>query len=463
MSLAKVFKAYDIRSVYPDPLSETVAWKVGFATGKFLKASLSPAHASNPAMNYIVVGRDMRPHSPQLAKALIQGILASGMNVFDVGMVDTSFIYFAINHLGCAGGIQTTASHNPIQYNGFKISGPLAAPIGADTGLVEIQRIAATVDSTSLPPIGKSEPRDLWDAYKTHVHKFLQLKRPLRVVVDGSNGMASAFVPPLFGNIKNLEIIPLNLEITGSFAHDPNPLVPENMVPTQQAVLEHGADFGVCFDGDADRCMITDEKGRIIGCDLLGALFAKHFLAQAPKSAIVFDLRSSKALPEAVTKLGGKPVRGRVGHVFLKKLLKENNGVFGAELSGHMYYRDNFYTDSGAITFATALTIASATSEPVSRLIAPYAVYHQSGEINFHVEDKDGALAQMKQRYNTAKIDELDGVTIDLWDSQGWWMNIRKSNTEPLLRLNLEARDAATLQAKLAEVTPMLGEPAKGH
>jgi phosphomannomutase len=461
--LSKVFKAYDIRGVHPHPLDEQVAWKVGYATARFLKNQLHGADASDPMLHHVVVGRDMRPSSPKLAEALMNGLRAAEMNVFDVGMVDTSFIYFAINHLGCGGGVQTTASHNPIEYNGFKISGRRAAPIGAETGLTEIQRIAATIETTSARPAGRLEARDLWDDYIRHVRRFLDLKRPLKVVVDGSNGMAGAFVPRIFEGVKNLKLIGLNLEITGSFAHDPNPLVPENMAPTQQAVLKHKADLGVCFDGDADRCILCDEKGQIIGCDLLGALFAQHFLRKAPGSAVVFDLRSSKALKETIEEVGGKAIRGRVGHVFMKKLMREHDAIFGAELSGHMYYRDNYHTDSGAITFATALTVASASSKPLSRLIAPFAHYAQSGEINFRVEDKEAALASIKGRFGNGRVDELDGITIDHFDREGWWVNVRASNTEPLLRLNLEGRDRKTVDRKLHEITPLLGEPLKGH
>jgi len=463
--LSKVFKAYDVRAVYPDPLDETVARKIGYATGQFLREQLKGRDASDPMLQHVVVGRDMRPHSPQLADALIEGLCAAGCNVFDVGMVDTSFIYFAINHLGCCGGIQTTASHNPIEYNGFKISGRAATPIGADSGLVTIQRLAATVDDKALAdPTGRVEERDLWADYRAHVHKFLDLKRPLKMVVDASNGMGCELLPRVFGDIDGLEIIAVNDEITGDFAHPPNPLVPENMVPTQELVKKHGADLGVCFDGDADRAIICDENAKTIGCDLLGALYAEHFLAQSPGSAIVFDLRSSKALAETVSKLGGKPVRGRVGHVFLKALMREHNAVFGAELSGHMYYRDNFHTDSGAITVAVALTILSGGDKKLSELIAPFETYEQSGEINFRVEDKDAAIEKIRGIFSSrATTDDLDGITIDAWDNENWWCNVRKSNTEPMLRLNLEARDDTTKAKMLDEVTPLLGTPAKGH
>ena len=462
--LDKVFKAYDVRGVHPDQINDQVAWRVGCATGQFLKSRLTGADAADPMLQHVVVGRDMRSSSPKLARTLIRGIRAAGANVIDLGMIDTSFIYFAINHLGCGGGIMVTASHNPPQYNGFKISGRRAEPIGADTGLRDIQRLAATFGDTSQRPVGRLEQRDLWADYERHVLRFLDMKRPLRVVVDASNGMAGKFVPAIFDDIKQLEIIPINFKVTDKFAHDPNPLVAENMLPTQEGVREHGADLGVCFDGDADRCMVVDEQGQIVGCDLLGAVMAPYFLQQSPGSPIVYDLRSTRSLPETITEAGGKPLVSRVGHVFMKKVMRDNNGIFGAELSGHMYYRDNFYTDSGAITFATVLTILSAQSKPMSKLIEPLARYRQSGEMNFKVEDKAAAIDEIRELYDgQAEFDELDGITVDAMAGKGWWFNVRASNTEPLLRLNLEARDERLFDEQLMNVVSLLGEPLKGH
>ncbi len=461
--LGKVFKAYDVRGVYPQPLDESVAWKVGYGTGRFLQQSREGWPAVKKPQ-HVAVGRDMRPHSPPLAEALILGLRATGLSVLDLGMVDTSFIYYAINELDCLGGVQTTASHNPIEYNGFKISGPKALPIGADSGLGEIRKIAETAGDAKPPITGEVEPCDLWDGYIRHVRKFMNVHRPLKVAVDASNGMAAAFVPRIFQGVKDLTLIPLNMQITGRFSHDPNPLVAENMRQTQEAVRTAGADFGVCFDGDADRCILCDERGSIIGCDLLGALFTPHFLQASPGSAIIYDLRSSKALAQAITAAGGRPVRGKVGHVFMKKLMREHAGVFGAELSGHLYYRDNFYTDSGAITFATAISVVSASDQPLSERVRPLMRYAQSGEMNFRTESKEAALAELKARYGPrGMVDELDGVTIDAFDREGWWVNVRASNTEPLLRMNLEARDRPTADRILREITPMLGQLQKGH
>ena len=471
--LSKIFKAYDVRAVYPDPLSETAAWQVGCATGQFLKQQV--ADGGSPAAkltlpNTVVMSRDMRPHSPQLTKAFTEGVRAAGMDVIDVGMCDTSFIYFAINHLNCAGGVQVTASHNPIQYNGFKISGAQARPIGATTGLKQIQAIAEKLgEPGTVKGEGKFEERDLWEPYREHVLKFYQPpkagRRPIKVVIDASNGMAGKLVPKVFAGLPGIEIIPVNFEITGAFSHDPNPLVAENMKPTQQGVAKHRADLGACFDGDADRCILTDERGTIIGCDHLTAMLVEHFMKGQPReTTIIYDLRSSKALEEAIVAHGARPMKSRVGHVFMKALLRESQGVFGGELSGHFYFRDNFYADSGAIAFAAVLSMLGQSDKSLSQLIAPFKQYPQSGEINFHVEDKEKTLAAVEAKFGKgAIVDKLDGVTIDQWTGSGWWFNCRASNTEPLIRLNAEAKDKAKLEGLLAELKPMLGTEDKGH
>lgn len=471
--LSSIFKAYDIRAIYPDPLDETAAWKVGHAAGQFLGQLAKDASGDDAASlklpRTVAVSRDMRPHSPSLAGELIEGLRCAGMNVIDLGQCDTSFIYFAVNYLGCAGGIQTTASHNPIQYNGFKISGIQAKPIGAQTGLKTIQQIAETLPGPGDTPMtGKVEKRDLWDEYRQHVLSFYRAGgRKLKVFVDASNGMAGKMVPRLFDGVDGLEIIPLNFEITGSFVHEPNPLVAENMKPTQDGVIQHGADLGVCFDGDADRCILTDEKGDIIGCDHLTALLTGDFLKDSPGATIVYDLRSSKAVEEAILLQGGQPRRGRVGHVFMKAILRETDGVFGGELSGHFYFRDNFYTDSGAITFAAIASVLSQSDRPISELIAPYRKYPQSGEINYQVDDKTQVIQALKQKYaNQADVDELDGISMDAWDRPdgGWWFNIRPSNTEPLLRLNAEAKEPTILDRLITDLQAVIGaEPHQEH
>ncbi len=464
----KIFKAYDVRATYPSPLNEEAAWKVGHATAQFLKRSTASGDGHELARkDTIAVGRDMRTHSPALAGALVEGIRSTGMNVIDVGMIDTSFIYFAINHLDCVGGIQVTASHNPPNYNGFKISGPKAKPIGSATGLNDIQRIATQLRPGNTGEKGGYEQADLWTDYRKHVLKFLDLKRKLRVVVDASNGMAGKMVPLVFGGQENLQIVPMLFEHEGTFVHDPNPLVDSNMDMLRKRMAEElsanrPVDLGACFDGDADRCFFLDETGTTVGCDILTALLARDFLSLPGNdgATIVYDLRSSHVVPDEIKSAGGVPRRDRVGHAFIKKALAESGAVFGGELSGHFYFRDNFNCDSGAIAFARVLSVLSAQPHPMGHLVEPLYRYSHTGEVNFHVEDKDAKIRELAERYQKGEIDYLDGITVDMGE---WWFNVRKSNTEPLLRLNLEARSDALRDEKYAELQRMLGEPVVGH
>ena len=460
----RIFKAYDVRATYPNPLNEETAWKVGHATAQFLKRNRQNLAADQRVKreDAVVVGRDMRPSSPDLARALMDGIRSVGMNVIDVGMIDTSMIYFAINYLDTVGGVQTTASHNPIQYNGFKISGPKAKPIGAASGLDDIKRIAMTLRVGQTGLLGKIEQTDLWPQYRQHVLQFLKLGRKVRVAVDASNGMAGKMVPAVFGGVPNLEIIPVLFEITGSFTHDPNPLVDANLAQLKEEIGQTHPDLGVCFDGDADRCIFVDEKGQTIGSDLATALLARDFLRRPENkgATVVYDLRSSHVVADEVRAAGGEPRRERVGHAFIKKTMAETKAVFGGELSGHFYFRDNFYADSGAIAFARMLSVLSNQPQPLSEMVAPFHRYSQSGEINFQVEDKDAKIRELADAYKKGQIDYLDGITIDLGN---WWFNVRKSNTEPLLRLNLEAESAAVREEKLKELKRILGEPVHGH
>ncbi|MDB5327444.1 MAG: algC [Phycisphaerales bacterium] len=463
--IEKIFKAYDVRSTYPAPLNEDAAWKVGHATGQFLKRGRETHFGGITVANEnrVVVGRDMRPHSPPLAAALIEGIRSVGFDVVDVGMIDTSFIYFAVNELDAVGGIQVTASHNPINYNGFKISGPKAKPIGSTTGLEDIKRIAMALKAKATTGVmGKLEEMDLWDGYRKHVLGFLHLRRPIKIAIDGSNGMAGKMVPAVFGGVRDLHITPILFEITGSFTHEPNPLVESNLHMLKEEMKKGQFDLGACFDGDADRCMFIDEKGQTIGCDILTALIAKDFLKQPANkgSTIVYDLRSSHVVVDEVKAAGGVPKRERVGHAFMKKTLAETHAVFGGELSGHFYFRDNFNADSGAIAFARVLSILSQSRGTLSDLIDPLKTYFQSGELNFQIEDKDGKIRELANAYSKGESDYLDGLTVDNGD---WWFNVRKSNTEPMLRLNLEAKTPELLKEKLAELKTRLGEPAEGH
>ena len=467
--LGRVFKAYDIRGTYPDLLTDYMAWQIGCGTAKFLLEEAEQDGETTPMMKSVIIGRDMRQSSPKLRDELVRGLTCNHASVIDLGLVDTPMMYFAINYLDCSGGVVVTASHNPPQYNGFKISKRKAKPVGEQTGLSEVRKYAAMVDKNLEPQEGTSvEQRDLWEAYAKHVRKFLDLggrdaSKPLKIVVDASNGMAGTMCPRVFGkngeSVEGLEIIEMNFDNSkGEFVHEPNPLVAANLEMLCEEVVKQGADLGLCFDGDADRCVAVDEKGQIVPCDIMTALLVPYFLEQQPASGIVYDLRSTKAVKEEIEKHGGKPLRGRVGHVFMKQLLADNNAIFGGELSGHFYFRKNFNADSGAIAMSTFLSVLAHSDKPMSAMVAPLMRYVQSGEINFENEEQDEALETVMETFgDRGDIDELDGVTVDCFDSEGWWMNIRKSNTEPLLRLNIEAKTREQLDEVYAEVSPLLG------
>ncbi len=451
-----IFKAYDIRGIYPDQVNEDAAWKIGNATATFLRSMLRGYDRGLAKRQSLCVGHDMRSHSKALAEALIHGMNAAGANVIDVGMIDTPQIYFAINHLGTCGGVQVTASHNPAQYNGFKISGLEAKPVGQDTGLKEIKHIATSLLHTRGVMDGSVEKYDLTDVYKEHVLKFLDSKiKKLKIVIDASNGMAGKVVPLIFGGL-GIEIIKLNFEHKGVFKHDPNPLVEGNLSQLEDSVKKRKASAGICFDGDADRLMMVDEKGQTIGCDLLTALMVPYFLKKAPNAAIVYDLRSSWVVREEILKYGGVPRRERVGHAFMKKTLRTAHAIFGGELSGHFYYRDNFYADSGMITLVHVINILSKSQQPIGELVKPLKRYYASGEINFTVDEKEEMMKGLCRKFSQGEADDLDGITIQFKD---WWFNCRPSNTEPLLRLNVEAKTEELLEKQLTEIKNILGEP----
>jgi phosphomannomutase len=451
-----IFKAYDIRGIYPDQLDEDAAWKIGYAAAQFLRSLLSGFARGQANAQCLCVGRDMRKHSKSLADALIKGMNSAGANVIDIEMIDTPQMYFAINHLGTCGGVQVTASHNPAMYNGFKVSGLEAKPVGADTGLKDIEHIATALLHTKGKLSGTVEKHDLTAEYKKHVLKFLRAgTNKLKIAIDASNGMAGKMIPAIFGDLP-IEIIELNFEHNGTFKHEPNPLVEENLSQLKNTVREKNCDFGVCFDGDADRLMMVDEQSTNISCDLLTALLVPYFLKIKPKSTIVYDLRSSQIVSEEILRYGGTPRRERVGHAFMKKAMRDSHAIFGGELSGHFYYRDNYYADSGLITLVHVLNIVSQGGIPMSELVKPLRRYHNSGETNFQVEDKQAKTAELAKKYSDGQIDYLDGITVRY---KQWWFNCRPSNTEPLLRLNVEAKSEELLQEKLADIEKLLGKP----
>jgi len=457
--LDKVFKAYDVRATVPEPLNETVAYRIGRGTARFLLAQDGLDVLPESRRRSIAVGHDMRLTSPALVDALQNGMRAEGADVVDVGLVDTPFVPFAVNHESCIGGVQTTASHNPANYNGFKISRLHGKPVGEQTGLLEIRAIAESVDLNGELRGGREEI-DLWEAYRAHVHTMLSPallsgSSQLTVAVDASNGMAGTMMPKVFSDVAGLNIIPINFENdTGVFVHEPNPLVEANLAQVREAVIAKKCALGICFDGDADRCMVVDESGGIVGCDLVTGWLGQRFLRSNDGGSVVFDLRSSRSTTELIREGGGVPVRSRVGHVFMKQAMAEHNAVFGGELSGHFYFRENFNADSGAMAFAAVCSAIVEEAKPFSELISSARRYRQSGEINFEVDDKEAAMERLVEAFPAAETDRLDGVTVDLGD---WWCNVRPSNTEPLLRLNLEAATDEEVVSRVGDIEPLLG------
>jgi phosphomannomutase len=459
--IESLFGAYDLRGTYPDPLDAETAWRLGLATAQFLRSQLRGYDRSERTKSTVVVGRDMRKSSVPLAEGMIEGLRAGGSPVVDIGLIDTPQLYFAVNRITCCGGVQVTASHNPPNYNGFKICGQKGKPVSSDTGLTQICKIAQNTIRHTGTQAAELRQEDLSEPYRAFVRGFLTTtggcfnsERPLKIVVDASNGMAGRWLPLLFGDLEWLDIVRLNFEHNGEFLHDPNPLVEANLDQLKDRMSRAKADLGVCFDGDADRLITVDEQGNTVAADLITGLLARKFLATSPGSVVVYDLRSSRVVAEEVREAGGVPRRERCGHAFIKKMLADTKGVFAGEVSGHYYFRDNFYCDSGMVAFAEILNLLAETGQPISELIAPLRRYAGSGERNFRNDDPRGTIKRLAAQFSDGEIDYLDGVTVQYSD---WWFNVRPSNTEPLLRLNLEAANPDLLGRKLAELCPMLG------
>ncbi len=455
--MAGIFKAYDVRGIYPDQLDEAIAEKVGRA----FPAVLDPDRlATDPR---VVVSRDMRPHSKPLSEALIAGLLSSGLDVVDVGMVTTPTNYFAVGHLGATGGIQVTASHNPARYNGLKFSLHEARPVSGDDGIPLLERIVASGDFPAAQRTGRRSQADVREAYGDHVLSYLAPESEdgrLKVVVDAANGMGVTYGPWL--ERLGIELVPLYFELDGSFPnHEANPLKLENLRDLSEAIRREGADLGISFDGDADRAAFVDETGEPIGSDLATALIAGELLDRTPGSHVLYDLRSSRAVAEYIEERGGKPVRERVGHSFMKATLRRKDGVFGGELAGHYYFRDNYYADCALMAVVEVLNLlrtrrAAAPETTLSGIVAPLLRYAKSPEINFEVEDKAAKIRELASRYAEGEIDYLDGITVQF---ENWWCNVRPSNTEPYLRLVLEAATQEALAERRAELEALLGDP----
>jgi len=456
VDLNAVFKAYDIRGLAEEQITRTLAWKVGFATARHLADRLPDG--AKPEAHWIVVGRDMRPTSEAYAASAAEGVRAAGVGAMCVGEIETPAIYYAVGSTSALGGIQVTASHNPAAYNGFKITGPECVPVAMGSGLEAIRDLVGAVEDTDLQPVGPLRHQDISSGYLLHVKKFAGEIRPRRIVLDASNGMASKWVPSLLRECI-VDVEPMNLERGGRFHHEPNPLKEAALEDLRRRVRATDAACGVCFDGDADRVGFVDENGDSVGNDLVTALLVPEFLKAEPGARIVYDLRSTRALREEIEKHGGVPHREKVGHSHMKRALRETNAPFGGELSGHTYYRENYFCDSAVITLLKVLTVLSAhPEETLSDLIAPLRRYATTGEVNFEVEDKDGAIRQLAQTFSDGTVDFLDGVTVEY---ERWWFNCRPSNTEPLLRLTLEAETEQVRDEMYEKIIGLLGEPAE--
>lgn len=434
-NLAAVFKAYDVRGTVPDQIDEELARAAGTAFVQVVDAAA------------IVVGHDMRPSSPGLAGAFADGAMAAGADVTMIGLASTDQLYFASGHLALPGAM-FTASHNPAQYNGIKLCRAHAQPVGRDSGLTEIRdRIAAGVQVDGAAP-GTVESHDVLQAYAAHLLSLAPVSgRRLEVVIDAGNGMAGHTAPAVFDRLSGaVEVVPMYYELDGTFPHhEANPIEPENLVDLQQRVLAEGADAGLAFDGDADRCFVIDEQGRAVSPSTLTALIAARELAKEPGATVIHNLITSRSVPEIVTERGGTPVRTRVGHSFIKATMAETDAIFGGEHSGHFYFRDFWRADSGMLAALHTLAALAEQDRPLSELLAEYERYPMSGEINSTVSDQNAVLAALEARFadrDEVRIDHLDGLSVR---HDEWAFNVRASNTEPLLRLNAEGKDEATM------------------
>ena len=437
--MAGVFKAYDIRGIYPTELNEELALKIGRAFVTFLGGK------------QFVIGRDMRPHSKPIFDALAQGINEMGADVIDIGLCSTPMSYFANGKLGADGSVMITASHNTGEWNGLKLCRKGVVPISGITGIKDIEKIV--LEETWNKPAevkGKIISHDISEEYGNHIKSFSEINKKLKVVADFANAMGSYEI----AGIRDMfDIIPLYEELDGTFPnHEANPLVTETLDDVCKKVKEVGADFGAAFDGDADRCGFVDNEGNIISMDLFTALIAQDILSHGPQT-ILYDLRSSKAVKECIEENGGTAIMSRVGHAFIKAQMREYNAVFAGELSGHYYFKENYVAESQALAFLMLGNLVCKSGKTVSELVKPLRKYHASGEINSKVKDVDAVMKALKVKYSDAEIYELDGVTFDYGD---WWFNVRCSNTEPLLRLNLEAGTEDAMTHKRDEILAII-------
>ncbi len=444
-----IFKAYDIRGTYPDQIQKDNARKIGAAFAKFLNAKT------------LVVGRDMRTMAPEIQDALCDGIMDQGCDVIDIGLASTPMVYYGIAKLPCQGGVAVTASHNPKQYIGFKLCREQARPLSKDTGIADLEKMVLNFDLPRAARRGKRDQVDVKRDYVAHIASFAHGIQPTRMCVDYANGMGAAESPAIFKAIKGIEVISLYEELDGTFPnHEANPLHEPNLDELRGAVRKHKTPLGIAFDGDADRCAFVDEDGRTVHADLITVILARNLLSRHPGKGIIYDLRSSKVLPEQIKKLGGRPVRERVGHSFMKETMRRTDCIGGGELSGHFYFAENSYTDCGVLACVMVLNQLAKEGRTLKQAADELRVYHGTGEVNFQVEDKAAKMQEVEKTFPGGVVDYLDGVTLTFKD---WWVNVRPSNTEPYLRMCLEADTKKLMDEKRAAIMKILGKPAHGH
>jgi phosphomannomutase len=441
----KVFKAYDVRGIHPTELDEDGAYRIG------------RAYVEHFDPTAIAVGRDMRLSSPSMAAAVIEGAADGGADVRDLGMIGTEMLYYAVGEQGLDGGIVVTASHNPKEYTGMKIVRRGALPVGGDSGLEDVRRVAESGFGETTRR-GEVRPDDVWEGFVAKVLSFVQPDaiRPLRVLIDAANGMAGTMLPPVLARLPQLDVARCYFEPDGSFPnHEPNPLLPENREFIIRKTLEEKADLGVAFDGDADRCFFVDDRGEFVPGDFATALLAESLLQREPGAKIIYDVRASWAVPDTIERCGGVPLVNRVGHAFIKHRMRQEDAAFGGEVSGHYYFRDFSQADSGVVPFLLMLELVSRKGMKLSEILEPYrSRYFITGELNTPVADVALKLQELKERYaSEGRVSHLDGISIDADD---WHFNVRPSNTEPLLRLNLEARSQELMERKRDEVLELI-------
>jgi len=437
--MGSIFKAYDIRGIYGKNLDEKLALKIGRAFATFLKPKK------------VVIGHDMRPHSVPLFKALAEGLMMQGAQVINIGLCSTPMSYYANGSLGADGSIMLTASHNPGEWNGFKLCREKAIPLSGVTGIKDIEKIVLSESFASATGGGTMTDHDIMPAYARHIRSFAELKRPVHVAVDFANAMGIVENKTI-DNLINVD--PLFDKLDGTFPnHEANPLLPETFEALSHMVQKGRYDFGIYYDGDADRCGFVDEKGTIVPMDIITALIAEMMLKKNRGATIFYDLRSSWSVKEIILAYGGKPMMSRVGHAFIKQQMRENDALFAGELSGHYYFKENYFAESSSLAALYVANLVSQSDKPLSELVRPIQKYFASGEINSEVENTRTVLDHLKGKYHDGTMIELDGLSVEYKD---WWFNVRASNTEPLIRLNLEAKTSEMMTKKRDEVLAII-------